>query len=407
MKGISLMLLVLCISAQASASTWWNTDLRNHLGTFRTSFSNSFASTMLGACKAPKLKYKEINTALIEKRRLRVESMNSGRLPSVFVLQNKRGIAKAAPLMFVLPGAFTTTHSPQAVRMSKRFHQMGFHVVTLPNPWGLEFIAERPFFAMGTFVKEGEALYMAMTSAYDNLKARGLINGTVSVMGISGGGYNTAMVAGMDSMSARPIITGYATSIAAPMIWSQTMKHLDGYMSDVKERLNTSMLQIIPRYLKICKRESQDEYDERLLEDAKFLTIKGGFHDHMIKSIKLFDKINQLNSIPRKGYKNWRKNVNFEFFYKNYNPAGLKQLHSKWGRIDTWVNLARSNGYNKLRILTSLDDFLNVPEVFSELDVEQERLFLIPYGGHWGIRGFGAWFDKLFYLTFDPIYNYL
>ena len=106
-------------------------------------------------------------------------------------------------------------------------------------------------------------------------------------MGISGGGYNTAMVAAMDSMSAMPILSGYATSIAAPMIWSQTIKHLDGFMTEVKERLNTSMVRILPRYLKICKRDHQDEYDQRLLEDAKLLTIKGGFHDHMIKSVKL------------------------------------------------------------------------------------------------------------------------
>lgn len=392
------------MSASASASTWWNSELRDHLGTLRTSFSNNFASTMLGACRVKKLKYKEIDDALIEQRRVRVDSMNSGHLPSVFVLQNNKGIAVPAPVMFVLPGAFTTTQSAQPVRMSKRFHKMGYHVITLPNPWGLEFIAQRPYFSLGTFVKEGEALYKAIVSAHEILESRHLIKGTVSVMGISGGGYNTAMVAGMDSMSGAPIITGYSTSISAPMIWSQTMKHLDTYMNDVKERLNTSMIRLFPRYLKICRRDDQDEYDDELLEDAKLLTIKGGFHDHMINSVKLFDKINNLQSIPRKGFKTWRKNVNFEFFYKNYNREGLKVLHSKWGRIDTWVNLAKSNGYNKLRIVTSIDDFLNVPEVYSELDIEKERLLLIPFGGHWGIRGFGAWFDKLFELSFDPKY---
>jgi predicted LPLAT superfamily acyltransferase len=94
--------------------------------------------------------------------------------------------------------------------------------------------------------------------------------------------------------------------------------------------------------------------------------------------------------------------MNFARFYDTYNPGGKLLLGSKWGRIDTWVNLAKDNGYNRLRILTSMDDFLNVPEVFQELHIEEERLLLIPFGGHWGIRGFGTWFDKLFDLAFGP-----
>ena len=163
----------------ANASQWWSQNLRDHLTSLDTSFSNTFASTMLGACRAEKIKYKHIETAVVEKRRLRVESMNSERLPSVFVLKTDHKKIIAAPLMFVLPGAFTTTKSPQAVRMARSFNKMGYHSVTLPNPWGLEFITERPYFVMGFFVKEGEALYAAMREAYHNLKLRGLINGKV------------------------------------------------------------------------------------------------------------------------------------------------------------------------------------------------------------------------------------
>lgn len=402
MKGASLILLALCFISSTQASTWWSNDLRGHLNTLNTSFSDPFASTMLGACRAEKVKYKDIKGALIQKQRVRVDSMNSGRLPSVFVLQNQKGQAVKAPLMFVLPGAFTTTQVPQPIRMAKRFYKMGYHVVTLPNPWGTEFIAERPFFTMGSFVKEGEAIYMAMRSAFEKLSRANLVDEEVSVMGISGGGYVTAMVAGMDSISGRPILTGNATSIAAPMIWSQTIVHLDKLMIEFKERLNASTISIAPAYLSICRKKNQGDYSAKLLKNAKFLTILGGFHQHMIKSVELFDKINNLNSIPKKGYKNWRKNMNFGTFYKTYNPKGLELIETKWGRIDTWVNLAKENGYDKIRILTSLDDFLNVPEVFNELEVEEDRLYLIPFGGHWGIRGFGAWFDRLFNLTFDP-----
>lgn len=402
-----LLILFLYSTSVLSSETWWNRDMRGHQITLQTSFTNTFASTMLGACRVDKPKYKDIKTARIEKRRVRVELMNSGRLPSVFVLQHKNGVPVKAPLMFVMPGAFTNTQSAQPVRMARRFHKMGYHVVTFPNPWGLEFIGERPFFLMGNFLKEGEALYLGMTSAAENLRQRGLLTGSISVMGISGGGYNTAMVAGLDSMSARPILTGYATSIAAPMIWSQTLKNLDKLMTDVKERLNRSYVRIAPSYFRICAKKDQGDYSRKLMKDAKLLTIKGGFHDYMIKSVELFDKINRLNSIPKKGYKHWRKNMNFGKFYKTYNPRGLEMIQTKWARIDTWVNLAKDNGYNKVRILTSVDDFLNRPEVFDELDIEEDRMYLIPYGGHWGMRGFGAWFEKLFFLSFDPVYNAL
>lgn len=402
MKIAIAILFLLSFSLPAMASHWWSPKTRGHLNTLRTSYKDPFASTMLGVCKVDKLKYKHINDALIEKQRVRVDSLNSQRLNSVFVLQNSDGKAVPANLMIVLPGAFTTTQSAQPVRMAKRFFSRGYHVVTLPNPWGLEFIKERPYFTMGSFVKEGEAIYMAMRSAVWKLKARGLLLNEISVMGISGGGYLTAMVAGLDSISGNPILSGHATSIAAPMIWSQTMKHLDGYMEEVREGLNTKLIRLLPAYWKICHRDSQDEFDSELLEKAKLLTIHSGFHSHMINSIELFDELNSLNSIPKKGYKDWRKNMNFARFYDRYNPNGKKMLLSKWGRIDSWVNLAKENGYNKLRILTSLDDFLNVPEVFEELDIEKERLLLIPFGGHWGIRGFGTWFDKLFELSFGP-----
>lgn len=402
MKVAVAILLFLSIQVPAMASHWWSPKARGHLNTLRTSYKNPFASTMLGVCKVDKIKYKEIDDALIEEKRVRVESMNTGRINSVFVLQNKNNRAIPAKLMIVLPGAFTTTQSPQPVRMAQRFFKRGYHVVTLPNPWGLEFLKERPYFSMGSFVKEGEAIYMAMRSAVSKLKSRGLLLDEISVMGISGGGYLTAMVAGLDSISGNPILSGHATSIAAPMIWSQTMKHLDGYMAEVREGLNTNLLRLLPAYWKICRSDSQSEFDEELLNKAKLLTIHSGFHSHMIKSIQLFDKLNSLNSIPKKGFKKWRKNMNFASYYDRYNPEGKKLLNSKWGRIDTWVNLAKDNGYNKLRILTSLDDFLNVPDVFEELNVEEDRLLIIPFGGHWGIRGFGTWFDKLFEYSFGP-----
>ncbi len=402
MKVAIAILFLFCFLKPALASKWWSPKTRGHLNTLRTSYKDPFASTMLGVCKVDKLKYKEIDDAVIEKKRLRVESMSSGRLNSVFVLQNRNDRVIPAKLMIVLPGAFTTTQAAQPVRMAKRFFARGYHVVTLPNPWGLEFIKERPYFTMGSFVKEGEAIYMAMRSAVSKLKSRGLLLEEISVMGISGGGYLTAMVAGLDSISGNPILSGTATSIAAPMIWSQTMKHLDGYMEEVREGLNSHLLRLIPSYWKICRSDSQLELDSNLLEKAKLLTIHSGFHSHMIKSIQLFDKLNSLNSIPKKGFKHWRKNMNFARFYDIYNPEGKILLNSKWGRIDTWVNLAKDNGYNKLRILTSMDDFLNVPEVFQELNIEEDRLLLIPFGGHWGIRGFGTWFDKLFELSFGP-----
>ncbi len=356
---------------------------------------------MIGVCRAEKIKYKDIKGAVILRKRVRVDTMNSGRLPSVFVLQNENGKIKNAPLMFVLPGAFTTTNSEQPIRMANRFFKKGYHVVTLPNPWGVEFVGERPFFTMGSFIKEGEAIYMAMRSAYERLNSLNYIGEEVSVMGISGGGYITAMVAGMDSISGAPLLTGFATSIAAPMIWSETIVHLDKLMIEVKDRLNTNIVKLAPIFWKICNREDQSEYDAKLFENAKFLTIYGGFHKHMITSIELFDKLNNLNSVPKKGYKRWRKNMNFSSFYKKYNPRGLKLIKTKWGRIDTWVNLAKRNGYNKIRIISSLDDFLNVPEVFERLELEENRLYLIPFGGHWGIRGFGAWFNRFFDLTFD------
>lgn len=402
MKVAIAILFLFCVSKPAIASKWWSPKTRGHLNTLRTSYKDPFASTMLGACKVDKLKYKEIKEAVIEKHRVRVETMNSGRLNSVFVLQNKDERIIPAKLMIVLPGAFTTTQSPQPVRMAKRFFARGYHVVTLPNPWGLEFIKERPYFTMGSFVKEGEAIYMAIRSAVSKLKNRGLLIDEVSVMGISGGGYLTAMVAGLDSISGSPVLTGTATSIAAPMIWSQTMKHLDGYMAEVREGLNSKLISLIPSYWRICRSDSQEDLGQGLLEKAKLLTIHSGFHSHMIRSIHLFDELNSLNSIPKKGYKNWRMNMNFARFYDTYNPGGKLLLGSKWGRIDTWVNLAKDNGYNRLRILTSMDDFLNVPEVFQELHIEEERLLLIPFGGHWGIRGFGTWFDKLFDLAFGP-----
>ncbi|MBK25481.1 MAG: hypothetical protein CME70_15910 [Halobacteriovorax sp.] len=401
MKTVSVFLLLFCISSAANASRWWSDESRDHLLTLNTTFSNPFASTMIGVCKAKKIKYKDIDGAVVQHKRVRVDTMNSGRLPSVFVLQNENGVPKKAPLMFVLPGAFTTTKSEQPIRMAELFYKKGYHVVTLPNPWGVEFVGERPFFTMGSFVKEGEAIYMAMRSAYERLSSLNFLEDEISVMGISGGGYITAMVAGMDSISGAPILTGYATSIAAPMIWSETIVYLDKLMTDVKERLNTSLVKIAPIFWKICKKENQSEYDSKLFENAKFLTIYGGFHKHMIKSIELFDELNNLNSVPKKGYKKWRKNMNFSNFYRKYNPRGLSLIKSKWGRIDTWVNLAKENGYNKTRIVSSLDDFLNVPEVFNRLDLEEERLYLIPFGGHWGIRGFGAWFDRFFDLSFD------
>jgi hypothetical protein len=391
-------------SAQKAHAEFWSESVLSHVDQYELPYKDPFVSTLLGTCTVKGVKLKEL-PASVSEWTIPALGMSDSKMDVLRAIQtNEVGIAQKAPLLFVVPGAFSTLGGNQASRWLKRFTNKGYHTIVLPNPWGVDYIKHKPFAPLGDVVAEAGVLYSAMQWILSSFQSASLVEGKVELVGLSHGGFLASIINALDAENSRGILSGPTTSIAPPVDLGATLELLDQHMKETKDPYaGMGTVSVYWKAYKLCNKRSYEAWTEEDLFDAKGVTLERGFHDPLVRSIRKYDKEWDLNSIPFKGlrflsrgYRRWKQNMNFGKYFETYNPRGRALLESKKGELSYWIDRARAAGRDNLRILTAQDDFLNEENAYDRFDRE---LILLEDGGHYGYRDL-MWFEDFIYLAF-------
>lgn len=383
----------------ASANSAWPDNVLDHIDHYHHPLENGFVSTVNGQCRGPNVYYWQMNTK-IQNYRVRSTYMDSKEMPLKIGLQkDKLGNVIKAPLMYIIPGAFNNLDGRLPRQLTDAFTKLGYHTVTFPNPWGTQYIEEKPLFPTGSVVEEGESLYEAMRFVHEAFEEQGILDGKVKMYGVSYGGFLSVMINALDAEHDSPIINGDVTSVSPPYNLANTLGRLDELISETQPFIGIGLFNTVRKGLGLCFLSDNNSVDAQNIKNAKGLTISSGFHSNLISSIMAYDKAWKLRSVPHarwgsysRVFRRWMKGMSFTKYYETYNPAGLESVRSAEGDLYAWMNRAQVAGNNHARVIVSQDDFLNDTGV-EPYEINHEETIVLPNGGHYGFRSLG-WYRQ-------------
>jgi hypothetical protein len=329
-----------------------------------------------------------------------------------------------APLAIFLPGTFGNLNEVMGNRWLDSLTRLGYHVVAFPNPFGTDFVSEIPISKLGTVTNEAENLYGVVREVFKKLRLLHGLNGTVRLIGISLGGFFTSVLGALDAEHPNPIFTTDMTIMAPPFHIGRGIDRLDALVDELRDPFQEmGLIKMYLKFRRACNLEDPTNPGQEVLTDAKGLVAFPGFYKGLMKSVKAYDKVRNLNYVPseKKAYQEWKNRFKFSTYYKDLNQEGRKIILSKKGHLYYWISRAQAAGFPNIRVLTTTDDFFNDSGVWGsiednplkdgmggiydlmlneyEWDRIQKDIIVLKYGGHYGFRG-NPWFENFIRLAF-------
>ncbi len=396
MKYIKCFILLLSLNCQS----YWDENSLAHLKKYDYPIENTFISSVYGICQEERYKFKEMPSSVHDVY-IENDKIENGPYPVKLLIQkNKMGIQLKSPLTIVMPGAFNNNSSGLARRLMYEISMEGHHVAILTDPWSKEFVQLKTNLAVGDPLDEGGFNYEIIKDLVGQLKNANLVT-SVHLVGVSHGAFLSVVVAGLDQDDAR-IIDGTVTAFSPPHHLGKTMQNLDREISEIKSYLGKGVVVLLGSFARICKRKDNFIFSNKISRHAHALSIGLGFQFALRSVASEYNEIHQLDLIPggknkmfSKKYHEWKKNLNFENFLKDFSPRTLPILWSKFGEFDYWARKIQTDPSKVLRVLTSNDDFLNENNAWRE----QEYAYVVPRGGHYGFRAI-TWYEDLFRIAY-------
>ncbi len=395
---VFLFLSQLSIFAQVDSFSW-NTAFTKHLRQFKMPYKNSFLASLVGRCNPPKIKDKDIKGKLVTWHLSNPYYKKSIKLRSA-MSKDRRGNFKKAPVLFYISGAFSNSDDPQNRRYMRDFSRMGYHVFTFSNPWGKDMLTSQPIKPIGDIQHEAKAYSHMIKRVLAVLKKRRLLKGKNRIIGLSYGAFLAAVISAKNAVNGNPFQFKDTTLIAPPFNMAITLRRFDHLIKRNRRYLHRNPLSQIAHYRNFCKYRSDrslSRSDFRLIEG---LVMEGGFYKPFIRSVRLYDKNNNLGKIPRFGvfsskYRQWKRRFNFRRYFTDYAPSLIPKIYSKASDLNYWKKLANKAGHSQFRILTTKNDFLNDK---GQVKRSPDTLIL-PNGGHYGFRKH-KWYRKFLKMAF-------
>ncbi len=316
------------------------------------------------------------------------------RMPSFFKSELKvflRTQTHKAPLIVVIPGVFANANDAIAKANMKWFSNMGYHVLTLPNCWSVDFAKARPYFK--DEYPSGEANVVLQATLWAIEKQIGAQNVTsVQLIGESLGALTAAVVYARDSRSPRPVFNAGATLTWPPIVLHSAMAKLDGMMQ-VTNQIYQGKCRHLIKQVKTKWRVLRGKYileptgDE--IECAPAVVAQFSFRKELVK---LANEINKSEKLGRQV----PENLTFSTFIHDYAPRYRAALDSsdRYGQLDFWMSTANPSSAAKVRILTSEDDFLNYQQSWDQQGLiasASTQLIVAHWGGHIGLTNTKAY----------------
>jgi hypothetical protein len=397
---------------------------------YRSHHRDQFMSSLTATCRYPDV-FKKKSPVKVQEWEIPTSLMKKGILPVLTGLQrHPSGELKRAPLVFYVPGSFVNLDESQPRRWLAEFTSLGYHTIIFPNPWGTQFVKQIPEGKLGSIEFESAVLYDVLQKTHQKIKEQGGLSGPVRIAGVSSGGFFCAVIAAIDAQREDSILNTDATIMSPPFHMGRALDRLDSLIDETREPYQDMYtLRTYWKYKTLCKLDPDKEMEQGHLKDAMGIAVFEGFYEHLVDSVKAYDKAKGIDSIPRgffnwlnPKYRKWRKKFTFETYFNEYNPEAKEVIKGEKGHLYFWIGKAYQAGFSSFRILTTTDDFLNDSSLWSGFDQNPLRLAMgsrygtlgnpalweritqdvvvLKNGGHYGFRG-SPWFQKFIRLGFS------
>lgn len=419
-----LPLLISFLASMHLAFSNWTPEVREYAKTFSTSYHDGYLSSLAATCHLKKISYSDMKVP-IERWKIFTPLVETGYVNADVGLQkNDENKTIKAPLAIYIPGSFVNLNEKQANRWLDALTGLGYHTVVFPNPFSLDYLNQVPLAKFGNLQEDAKTLYGAIRNLHDLLRRRQILNGTVRLIGVSSGGFFSAIISALDAEHRSPIISKDTTIVAPGFHMGRGMDRLDKVVDEYRhEYQEMSLVRMLFKLRRICRLEDPSNPSQQILDDGKGIVSFAGFYEELVGSVTRYDEIHQLGKVPGGGkeLQRWRDGFKFSAYYDQFNPDGKEALYTKEGHLYHWLAKAYQAGFPAVRILTAEDDFFNDDRVWGSMATNpllqdmngqygvmndpqmwskiQNDIIVLSEGGHYGFRT-KPWFDGFIQAAF-------
>jgi len=387
------ILVFACFFLWGRAFSYFDQNSKEIILNGRYNFSSSWVSSIWSACKARgdgKIKLPGEHLVVGVKN----EGFSSGEyLTNIFVNRGQNGELNIAPVTFIMNGIFGGPTSGLVKQIARHAMAKGHHVVALGNPLGSWGLRQLPTYTVANFIQESEVYLEAMRESYAWLKKHHFTSGEVNLIGVSYGAFLAAVIKSMDSKSVAPFINGMVTLLSVPIKMGMALRNMDHLLYQTRKYAKFPDWFFDFMSVPFCVFPPRNYVGKQTIKLAKAIFGYSGFQRSLADQTILLDELYQLNKVPvdEKVRKVWRKNFTFSDYINDYATDLGELMDSSYGNLFYWL---KDVSFDEYQIFSSLDDPLNDDLKYPE----QENIFTIEYGGHYGFRGFKFYDDFLFSL---------
>lgn len=348
--------------------------------------NDPWLSTAWGALKARHL----FHFGKIPETRVSSEYFEKGYLKVLF-----RPYPGPAPLIVFAPGIFNNLNDPSCQRAVKTFERRGYHVVVVPNAWGVDYASHRPRFLPGDFQSEARVLLTVIRNIRERLSPQNIES--INIVGESYGSVLSAVAATLDAESKSPMIDGNVTLFSPPVDVRLSLPLMDQLLDANEEAYRTRCRKRgIWAALEVFRAKVMADIRPHTRECVESLLVFEGFHKWLKALAQGLFKHKLVDPALAERYDaRALQTIRFTTFERDFTPANYERILEGEGSLPYWVSRAERAGFSRIRILAAMNDFLNKPWQWEELaGLGSRRLLLLPTGGHLGYIGL-PWFQTM------------
>ncbi len=295
-----------------------------------------------------------------------------------------------APLMVIVPGVFSNSDQSIAKMAMKWFSKMGYHVLTVPNCWSRDYMKADPVYTDAYPIGEARVVENLTEWAINEIGVEKITE--AHIYGESLGALTAAIVYARDSQLKHPMFAGGATFTWPPIRLYNAIDLLDKSMIETKALYDTKCRHSIKR-LKTKWRIMRGKYIlQPTADDVECAPSVVAQYSFRKELIKLAEQVNDTQDL----HKRVSPDLTFTRFVRDFAPRYTPAMKADdpYGSLRYWMTQMSSQAREKIRVITSEDDFLNDPRTWAEsgfLDSPKDQLILAHWGGHIGLTNTEAY----------------
>lgn len=312
--------------------------------------------------------------------------------------RDQNGHVLKKPLMVFLPGMFSNLTNPIAIQHGHFFYQKGYHVLLLSNPWSKNWIVDLPIAPMGDIESES-VIVENLIREFELLNSKKI--SSISLYGYSYGAFLGANVVARGQRVYEDVLL-----VGPPLDVRSSMERLDRLADQTYEKTQNIFSLLWQAFIYVNKK-SQDELSSDTIESAPAIAVFAGFIEELASSILTYGYKRGISFEPPGLYgqarRSWIRSFRFRDYIRDFLPNFIELTKGDEALFAYWAEAAAAKA-RRLRLLTTVNDFLNTPEQTKHI-AHGDQWMLLSQGGHVGFLG-QDWYWNLLNIGFGHPIKY-